>query len=1441
MKILFVALVLSVTAAAHAAPFPSPDDWRDENIYQIFTDRFADGDPSNNNLESGHGSPYAPTASRGIHGGDFKGIQQKLDYIKSLGASAIWITPIPLNIGGDSAYHGYAAQDFYTLAPHLGTMTDLSNMVAAAHARGIKVILDVVVNHSGDLISSSGSGYPNFLAPPAGYVMQYNNPNQQHAPPFNITNATPPAFTSIFHTNGVIQNFGDTQQAILGELLGLDDFATETTYVRTNMMNIYTNWVGRADLDGFRVDTAKHVDYGFWQYWCPQLHQFGSSIGKSNLFMFGEAFDGSESVVGSFTGTVGGGPFKLDSMLDYPLYFTINPVFATASGNTQQIENHYNNIAANYDSNSWYRLVTFLDNHDNARFLSSANANNDTNRLAVALEFLYSSRGIPCLYYGTEQAFNGSGDPNNREDMFAGQFEQGPSVGDNFNETDPLFQLIAKLNNFRRLYPSLRGGVHNNLWSDPAGPGLFAYSRVFSNEEVIVVFNTASSPQTLTNCPTGYSAGTVLVNLLDTNESIIVTSSTTNVTPQITAPGMTAKIFIAASLLKPLDPVVVSQTPAHAATVCSPSTSVVLQFSKPMDTNSVQTAFSTTPPTSGTFTWSTLRDTMTFTPSAPGWAGTTNLVRLATNATDSASGNALYAPFETYFVVANQPWVISTSSSPAGGGTTSGSGTYCGVVVTVTAIPNSCYGFLNWTENGIVVSTSAMYSFDATRDRTLVAHFVPGHTIVSQASDNAADPAYAFGFTDGSNGGTGLQPWALRTTFGSANCNGYFIGSSTASPPHSPPGIDINGKSWGLYANGVNCGSASIAAAYRAFDIGPLQVGGQVTIDMANGDNDSAGSAVGFTLRNGNIATSPSDYATGARFQFYLAGLGNDYTVVDAAGARDSGIPVTWQGMHLVFTLGTNDSYTLGVITYGSGVTNVITGTLAGSADSTLDSIALFNNNNGTDPPHDVFFNSLLVLNFAPLTNTNSININTSSSPSDGGTTSGGGTVNCLSNVTVCASPNSAFTFVNWTENGDVVSGDACYTFTATENRTLVANFGDASVFGFFDNVENGTNGWRATGLWHIVGTGVCSNWFSPTHSWYYGLNATCTYNNSAANSGDLISPTFVIPGSGTLTFQSWEQTESYGATYDMRIVYITTNSAGSWIQLLQSVNNASAWYQVSVGLSAYAGKTAQLRFHFETVDSILNDYKGWYVDDVRVAGPPSLVITPAASFNASGQQGGPFTPSAQVYTLSNAGLGTLSWSASVSNSWLSLSVTNGTLGTGAGTNVTVNINAAANALVGGLYSNTVSFVNTTNGGGSANRVATVLVRDGIDDAWRLQYFGHVDPRATDQSRAQDDPDGDGCNNFCEFLAGTNPTSSASAFRITAIAQEANDLRVTWTMGSGKTNALQVTAGDTDGGYTNNFADLFTVTNTVGTVTNYLDVGGATNFPSRFYRARFVP
>jgi len=614
--------------------------WQTQSIYQVITDRFFDGDASNNNADGN----YNPSGNTSVHGGDFKGLEQKLDYIKALGATAIWISPIVLNANGE--FHGYAGRDFYKVDPHWGTLADLQHFTAAAHARGLLVIDDIICNHGGDLINSADAGFPAYIAPPGGYTLKYRG-SKQYAAPFN-TNALAPAFTNIFHNNGAIPDYNTPEHYQVGELSGLDDFRTESDYVRSNMAAVYQYWIQQAGFDGFRIDTTKHIEYGFWQDWCPAIHAFAATnCAKPNFFMFGEVYDGSDALNGSYTGTMGGGAYKQDSILDYPLYFTINSVFATATGDTRQIENHYNAIAANYDTNAQMRLVTFLDNHDQPRFLSASGAT--TNRLQVALTFLYTSRGIPCLYYGTEQGFNGATDPYDREDMFAGPFKDAGLAGvDSFNMTHPLFLFTAQLNNFRRLYPALQLGTHLNRWNDPDSPGLFAYARRLTTDagtqEVFVVFNTSASAQTLTNRSMALPAGTVMVNLFNTNETLTLLAGP--VTPQITVPSMTAKIFVAQSDWKPLDPVVTNCIPAHDATNVAINLPVVLRFSKPMDTNSVQGAFSTSPSVGGTFSWSAARDVMTFTPSGSGFSPlTTVVVRLTNSCVDAVSGNALYAPY----------------------------------------------------------------------------------------------------------------------------------------------------------------------------------------------------------------------------------------------------------------------------------------------------------------------------------------------------------------------------------------------------------------------------------------------------------------------------------------------------------------------------------------------------------------------------------------------------------------------------------------------------------------------------------------------------------------------------------------------------------------------------------------------------------------------------
>ena len=638
---------------------PNSDFWRNQNIYQIVTDRFFDGDSSNNNVNQN----YSPTIGGLPHGGDFKGIEQKLDYIKALGATAIWISPVLKNGNGD--YHGYAATDFYNVEPRFGSMADLQRLVSEAHKRGLLVVNDVVVNHGSVWVDSAEAGWgTTFRYPPSGYTLRYNSGGKTYASPFDNASLTSnfgnTNLTNIFHNNcGSILNYGDSSQVELGELSSLDDFKTEATYVRQRMGEIYNFWVNNAGFDGFRIDTVKHVEMGFWDAWCPVVRSNATSIAKPNFFQFGEVYDGNDAKCGSYTGSKTTSPYKMESVLDYPLYYQLNSVFASGTGNTKLLEDRYGNLNTNnYDASSLMSLVTFLDNHDQPRFLST-NIGGNTTRLELALFFLYTSRGIPCLYYGTEQDFDGGPDPWDREDMFDGQFEGGPSNGDNFNMAGARFKLVAKLNNLRRLYPALCTGTHNSLWNSPTGPGLFAYSRRLGTQEVYVILNTSTTTQTIGNRPTMYSAGTILVNAFNPSETLTVVAGTDGL-PPVTLSPVSFKIFVPQSQYNALNPLVETVSPSHDAASVPTSSTITLSFGREMNTNAVQVAFSTTPTSTGSFSWSSSNSVLTYTPSSSLAGNTLHTVRVASSATDS-NGVALFAPFESRFATA----ASSGSSRPS--------------------------------------------------------------------------------------------------------------------------------------------------------------------------------------------------------------------------------------------------------------------------------------------------------------------------------------------------------------------------------------------------------------------------------------------------------------------------------------------------------------------------------------------------------------------------------------------------------------------------------------------------------------------------------------------------------------------------------------------------------------------------------------------------------
>jgi glycosidase len=561
---------------------PSPADWREISIYQVMTDRFFDGDPANND-----DNPYGntdPAGTTSIHGGDFEGLTEKLDYIQMLGMRAVWISPVVRNVNGE--FHGFAATDFNEIDPHWGSLADLRAFVDAAHARGIYVIIDVVQNHCGDRITSYDAGWPSFDQ--SGYRLRWINSNRKHAPPFDDL--------SRFYNYGQINDWNDPAQSLLGDFYSLDGINTELPAVRQDMITIYNALIAATDCDGFRVDTARHVEMDFWEEFLPALKTYTDSIGKTNFIVFAEAWLGSDSDLAPFTATN-----RFNSVLHFPLRNTMEDVFIWGQA-TERLTDRLNNLNL-YDPTARHQLVQFLDNHDMPRYLSGGKLSGNAALLKTALGFLYTSGRVPALYYGTEQEFNGDHDPYDREDMFDGEFEFGPSEGDDFDYAAPLFQYVRKLNLLRNAHPVLVKGDFVSRRETASGRGLYVFSRRLAGDEAVVALNTSSQPQTTDiGVLTEQTNGTVMVNLLETNETVTVGQAAGAGEIVFTAPAYGVKIWVPMSDVVPLPPSIIAVSPAHDSADAARGAKITIGFDQPMNIASVEAAFSISPAVAGSFT-----------------------------------------------------------------------------------------------------------------------------------------------------------------------------------------------------------------------------------------------------------------------------------------------------------------------------------------------------------------------------------------------------------------------------------------------------------------------------------------------------------------------------------------------------------------------------------------------------------------------------------------------------------------------------------------------------------------------------------------------------------------------------------------------------------------------------------------------------------------------
>ncbi len=649
--------VLSALAAsmARADPFVPPEP-EDLSIYHVLIDRFANGDPSND--DGNPRAPFSPSNPTGFHGGDLAGVRQKLPYIRGMGFNGLWLSPFLENTGN---YHGYGTYNWYGVDQNFGTLAELQALVAEANDLGIAVFYDMVVNHCGDQIRSTDPGYPNYLAPPSQYNLSWRNAIQ-YPPPFNSL--------SHFHAHGNIGTFDVIPEQEVGELSGLDDLKTETQYVRDQMVAIWSFWLEQTGVSGFRVDTVKHVDMGFWEDFLPRLRTRANQIGRGELYIFGEVYGANDSAMANYVGTLTNPIRRFDAALDFQFHYAAVQTFALGTGSTGTMAGRMLARAAALGPHH-LRTPNFLDNHDVRRFMHVANNDNPGSglaerlrRLDLGLAFMFTAPGPPVLYYGTEQAFDGGNDPNNREDMFDGLFESGPSLGDNFDATSPKYRLVRRLNELRMALAPLRRGEFVLHQSTSSGPGILAFSRRHGGDEVLVILNTATAPQSQSAVATTWPAGEVVVDAL--NPADQATIGTGGAFPARIAPSQAAQVWVRASLLPPASPEVLSTVPANLQGNVDPASDLVVRFSLPMDPATTEAAVELTPPTALSMSWELGGTQLRLDPVQSLPARTAHTLTISASA-ESAAGTPLLFPVHAGFTTGRDtstfppvppPWAV---------------------------------------------------------------------------------------------------------------------------------------------------------------------------------------------------------------------------------------------------------------------------------------------------------------------------------------------------------------------------------------------------------------------------------------------------------------------------------------------------------------------------------------------------------------------------------------------------------------------------------------------------------------------------------------------------------------------------------------------------------------------------------------------------------------
>ncbi|HYS93214.1 MAG TPA: alpha-amylase family glycosyl hydrolase [Candidatus Acidoferrales bacterium] len=497
--------------------FQSEREWREEFIYFLMVDRFHDDQPRACAPRPGRSAGVATPDD--FYGGKIRGITRNLDYIAGLGCTAVWLSPVFENNPG--AYHGYNINNYLSIDPRFGTKQDLIDLVTAAHAykkngqpHPLRIILDVVINHSGDNWAYAGQGSPDYL-------------NDQQFPFGSWRRSDRPVPTELrnpdyYHRRGNItgsgwDNYPENQH---GDLVGLKDFANDDDQAGSELINAliqaHCYWIREADIDGFRVDAVKHMGELACSRFCSGVREYAYSLGKRGFFLFGELATPNDEIIDRYIGpntsrqdannTVF---FGLDSVLDFRLAegnaanASLRDVlkgFADPVTLTRRLEAQRER-ALNRGELGRY-LVTFVDNHDSfwqpgGRFANGA----PDDQVIAAVGYLLCALGTPCIYYGTEQGFAGHGSDNAiREAMFdtstpgASLLNTGCRIYKEIAKIAQVTQTTAPLRYGRMYFRQISGdGVHFGF---PFGFSYtLAFSRILYGREVLVAYNVAGQPR----------------------------------------------------------------------------------------------------------------------------------------------------------------------------------------------------------------------------------------------------------------------------------------------------------------------------------------------------------------------------------------------------------------------------------------------------------------------------------------------------------------------------------------------------------------------------------------------------------------------------------------------------------------------------------------------------------------------------------------------------------------------------------------------------------------------------------------------------------------------------------------------------------------------------------------------------------------------------------